>query len=485
MGCLLSLTKQPPEGENMTTDAYRIERDSMGEVRVPKSAYYGAQTQRAVENFPISGVGFPPIFIHALGLVKYAAAIANEALGLLDAQIAGAIRDAAREVIAAKHDNEFVVDIFQTGSGTSTNMNANEVIANRALELLGKTRGGKEIHPNDHVNMGQSSNDVIPSAIHIAALEAISKNLLPGLIRLESALRQKAEAFDKIVKIGRTHLNDATPIRLGQEFSGYARQIELAIDRIQDASKGLQELALGGTAVGTGINTHPQFAAQAIKIISAETGLSFREAENHFEAQAARDASVHISGALKTLAVSLIKIANDIRWLASGPRCAIGEIGLPDTQPGSSIMPGKVNPVLCESVIQVAAHVIGCDATITLCGQTGNFELNVTMPIVTLKLLEAIEFTANGINAFTEKCVIGIEANEARCQELVEKCLAMVTALAPLIGYDAAASIAHEAVASGKTVREVAQLKSALTPEQLERALEPWSMTMPGREKQQ
>jgi fumarate hydratase, class II len=469
----------------MATKEYRIERDSMGEVRVPKSAYYGAQTQRAVENFPISGVGFPSIFIHALGLVKYAAASANQALGLLDTQIATAIRDAAREVIAGKHDNEFVVDIFQTGSGTSTNMNANEVIANRALELLGKNRGGKEIHPNDHVNMGQSSNDVIPTAIHIAALETISKNLLPALIRLESALKQKAEAFDNIVKIGRTHLNDATPIRVGQEFSGYARQIELAVDRIQDAAKGLQELALGGTAVGTGINTHPQFAAQAIKMISAETGLPFREAENHFEAQAARDACVHVSGALKTLAVSLIKIANDLRWLASGPRCAIGEISLPDTQPGSSIMPGKVNPVLCESVIQVAAHVIGCDATITLCGQTGNFELNVTMPIVTLKLLEAIEFTANVINAFTEKCVIGIEANEARCRELVEKSLAMVTALAPLIGYDAAAAIAHEAVATGKTVREVAQLKNALLPEQLEKALEPWSMTMPRREKQQ
>jgi fumarate hydratase class II len=271
---------------------------------------------------------------------------------------------------------------------------------------------------------------------------------------------------------------------LGQEFSGYVRQIELAIDRIQDAAKGLEELALGGTAVGTGINTHPQFAAHAIKIISAETGLPFREAENHFEAQAARDASVHISGALKTLAVTLIKIANDLRWLGSGPRCAIGEIGLPETQPGSSIMPGKVNPVLCESVIQVAAHVIGCDATITLCGQTGNFELNVTMPIVTLKLLEAIEFSANVVNAFTEKCVVGIEANEARCRELVEKSLATVTALAPLIGYDAAAIIAHEAVASGKTVREVAQLKNLLTPEQLERALEPWSMTMPRREKQ-
>ena len=468
----------------MATNEYRIERDSMGEVRVPKSAYYGAQTQRAVENFPISGVGFPSIFIHALGLVKYAAACANEALGLLESQIAKAIRDAAREVIAGKHDDEFVVDIFQTGSGTSTNMNANEVIANRALELLGRTRGSTEIHPNDHVNMGQSSNDVIPTAIHLAALEAISKNLLPGLIRLERALKQKAEVFDTIVKIGRTHLNDATPIRLGQEFSGYARQIELAIDRIQDAAKGLQELALGGTAVGTGINTHPQFAARAIEIISAETGLPFRETENHFEAQAARDASVHVSGALKTLAVSLIKIANDLRWLASGPRCAIGEIGLPDTQPGSSIMPGKVNPVLCESVIQVAAHVIGCDATITLCGQTGNFELNVTMPIVTLKMLEAIEFTSNVINAFTEKCIIGIEANEARCRELVEKSLAMVTALAPLIGYDAAAAIAHEAVASGKSVREVAQSKDLLTPEQLDKALEPWSMTMPGREKE-
>jgi fumarate hydratase, class II len=364
-------------------------------------------------------------------------------------------------------------------------MNANEVIANRALELLGKTRAGKDIHPNDHVNMAQSSNDVIPTAIHIAALEAISKNLLPGLIHLKSALKQKAEAFDNVVKIGRTHLNDATPIRLGQEFSAYARQIELAIDRIQDAAKGLQELALGGTAVGTRINTHPQFAAQPIKIISAETGLPCREAENHFEAQAARDACVHVSGALKTLAVSLIKIANDLRWLASRPRCAIGEIGLPDTQPASSIMPGKVNPVLCESIIQVAAHVIGCDATITLCRQTGNFELNVTMPVVTLKLLEAIEFTANVINAFTEKCVTGIEANEARCRELVEKSLAMVTALAPVIGYDAAAAIAHEAVASGKTVREVARPKTALTPEQLERALQPWSMTMPGREKQE
>jgi fumarate hydratase class II len=468
----------------MAEKDYRIERDSMGEVRVPKTAYYGAQTQRAMENFPISGTGFPPTFIRTLGLLKYAAALANEALGLLDGRIATAIRDAAKEVIAGKHDKEFVVDIFQTGSGTSTNMNANEVIANRALELIGKDRGGKEIHPNDHVNMGQSSNDVIPTAIHVAVLGAISKNLVPGLTRLHDALKQKAAAFDHIVKIGRTHLNDATPVRLGQEFSGYARQIELAINRIRDASKGLQELALGGTAVGTGINTHPEFAARAIKVIAAETGLPFREAENHFEAQAARDAAVHVSGALKTLAVSLIKIANDIRWLASGPRCAIGEIGLPDTQPGSSIMPGKVNPVICESVIQVAAHVIGCDATITICGQAGNFELNVTMPIVTLKLLESVEFTANAVNALTEKCVIGIEANEARCRELVEGSLAMVTALAPLIGYDAAAEIAHEAVATGKSVRQLAQLKKVLPQDQLDSALDPWSMTMPGLEKQ-
>jgi fumarate hydratase, class II len=467
----------------MAENDYRIERDSMGEVRVPKSAYYGAQTQRAVENFPISGVGFPPTFIHTLGLIKYAAAVANEGLGLLNSRIARAIGDAAKEVMAGKHDKEFIVDIFQTGSGTSTNMNANEVIANRALELVGDKRGGKEIHPNDHVNMGQSSNDVIPTAIHVAALAAINKALLPALARLHDALKQKAGTFDTIVKIGRTHLNDATPIRLGQEFSGYARQIELSIERIEDASKGLQELALGGTAVGTGINTHPQFAARAIRVISEETGLPFREAENHFEAQAARDAAVHVSGALKTLAVSLIKIANDIRWLASGPRCAIGEIGLPDTQPGSSIMPGKVNPVICESVIQVAAHVIGCDATISICGQAGNFELNVTMPIVTLKLLEAIEFTANAIDALTEKCVIGIEANEARCRELVESSLAMVTALAPLIGYDAAASIAHEAVATGKTVRQVAELKGILPAEKLERALDPWSMTMPRGEK--
>ena len=461
-------------------EEYRTEKDSMGEVRVPKSAYYGAQTQRAVENFPVSGIGFPPRFIRALAIVKHAAASVNEGLGLLDPKIADAIRRAAGEVMEGKLDGEFVVDIFQTGSGTSTNMNANEVIANRALELLGKQRGGKEVHPNDHVNMSQSSNDVIPTAIHISALEAIERELLPALKQLQQALTAKAKAFDKIVKIGRTHLADATPIRLGQEFGGYARQIELGAERIREATHGLEELALGGTAVGTGINTHPEFPSRTIKKISEMTGLNFREAKDHFEAQAAKDAVVHVSGALKTLAVSLTKIANDLRWLSSGPRCGIGEIGLPDTQPGSSIMPGKVNPVMCESVLQVAAHVIGADATITICGQAGNFELNVMMPIMTLRLLEAITFTANVVKAFTEKCVVGIEANKERCEEMIEKSLAMVTSLAPVIGYDAAAKIAKESFTTGKTVREVAREHKVLPEDKLKKILDPWRMTEPG-----
>jgi fumarate hydratase, class II len=464
----------------MADPTYRIERDSMGEVRVPKSAYYGAQTQRAVENFPISGIGFPPRFVRALAIIKHAAASVNQELGLLELKIADAIRAAASEVMNGKLDKEFVVDIFQTGSGTSTNMNANEVIANRALELLSKERGSGEVHPNDHVNMSQSSNDVIPTAIHISALEAIQREILPALEELHHALNEKAKEFDRIVKIGRTHLADATPIRLGQEFSGYARQIELSIERVKSAAIGLEELALGGTAVGTGINTHPEFAARTIKKISQMTELPFREAANHFEAQAAKDAVVQVSGSLKTLAVSLTKIANDLRWLSSGPRCGIGEIGLPDTQPGSSIMPGKVNPVMCESVLQVAAHVIGCDATITLCGQAGNFELNVMMPIMALRLLEAIEFTANVVKAFTENCVVGIEANEERCQAMVEQSLAMVTALAPVIGYDRAAKIAKEAFTTGKTVREVALAHKVLPPEKLAKILDPWRMTEPG-----
>jgi len=464
----------------MSTQEFRIEKDSMGEVKVPKSAYYGAQTQRAVENFPVSGIGFPPRFIRALAIIKHAAASANEQLGLLDRKTADVIRRAASEVMEGKHDKEFVVDIFQTGSGTSTNMNANEVIANRALELLGKERGSKGVHPNDHVNMSQSSNDVIPTAIHVSALEAIQKELLPALKELHQALKKKAQEFDRIVKIGRTHLADATPIRLGQEFGGYARQVELSIERIQSASGGLEELALGGTAVGTGINTHPEFPSRTIKKISEMTGFNFRETQNHFEAQAAKDAVVQVSGSLKSLAVSLTKIANDLRWLSSGPRCGIGEIGLPDTQPGSSIMPGKVNPVMCESVLQVAAHVIGCDATITICGQAGNFELNVMMPIMTLRLLEAITFSASVVKAFTEKCVVGIEANKKRCEEMIEKSLAMVTSLAPVIGYDAAAKIAKESFTTGKTVREVARARKVLPEEKLKKILDPWRMTEPG-----
>ena len=464
----------------MTTDDVRIEHDSMGEVRVPKQAYFGAQTQRAVENFPISGIGFPPRFVRALAIIKHAAASANQELGLLDSKIADVIRAAASEIMDGKLDKEFLVDIFQTGSGTSTNMNANEVIANRALELLGKERGSKEVHPNDHVNMSQSSNDVIPTAIHVAALEAIQRELLPALRGLHQALTAKAKEFERIVKIGRTHLADATPIRLGQEFSGYARQTELSIERIGAAARGLEELALGGTAVGTGINTHPEFASRTITKISQMTELPFREAKNHFEAQAAKDAVVQVSGSLKTLAVSLTKIANDLRWLSSGPRCGIGEIALPDTQPGSSIMPGKVNPVMCESVLQVAAHVMGCDATITICGQAGNFELNVMMPVMALRLLEAITFSASVVKAFTEKCVVGIEANQERCEEMIEKSLAMVTALAPVIGYDAAAKIAKESYATGKSVREVALAHKVLPPDKLAKILDPWRMTEPG-----
>jgi fumarate hydratase class II len=464
----------------MAGQEYRVERDSMGEVKVPKGAYYGAQTQRAVENFPISGIGFPPRFIRALAIIKHAAASVNEELGPLESKIADVIRAAATEVMDGKLDKEFVVDIFQTGSGTSTNMNANEVIANRALELLGKERGSKEVHPNDHVNMSQSSNDVIPTAIHISALEAIHRELLPALKELHHALNEKAKEFDRIVKIGRTHLADATPIRLGQEFGGYGRQIELSIERIQTTSRGLEELALGGTAVGTGINTHPEFPSRTIKKISQMTELPFREAANHFEAQAAKDAVVQVSGSLKTLAVSLTKIANDLRWLSSGPRCGIGEIGLPDTQPGSSIMPGKVNPVMCESVLQVAAHVIGCDATITICGQAGNFELNVMMPIMALRLLEATTFSASVVKAFTGKCVVGIEANKERCEEMIEKSLAMVTSLAPVIGYDTAAKIAKESFSTGKTVREVAKAHQVLPEDKLNKILDPWRMTEPG-----
>ena len=458
----------------------RIERDTMGELAVPAAAYYGVQTARAIENFPISSLRMPRSVIRAMGLIKWAAAAVNHSLGLLPQQPADAIKQAATEVVEGKLDGEFPVDVFQTGSGTSTNMNTNEVISNRATELLGGARGSKLVHPNDHVNLGQSSNDVIPTAIHIAASETIQHQLLPALARLHRALAQKAEDFDDIVKIGRTHLQDATPIRLGQEFGGYARQIELGIDRMKRAQEAVSEVALGGTAVGTGLNCHPDFAAKVMARISQETGCVFKEATNHFEAQSAQDSLVEASGELRTLAVSLMKIANDVRWLGSGPRCGLGEIHLPETQPGSSIMPGKVNPVIAESVTMVCAQVIGNDVTVTVGGQAANFELIVMLPVMAYNLLQSIELLAAASNNFAAKCVEGITANKERCQSLIEESLAMCTALAPEIGYEAAAKLAKEAFRTGKTVRQVAKEQKVLAEKRLDELLDPWRMTEPG-----
>ncbi len=453
----------------------------MGEVQVPGNALYGAQTQRAAENFPISNLRFPREFIRALGLIKVSAARANMDLGLLEKKIGDAIVKASQEVIDGKLDEHFVLDIFQTGSGTSTNMNANEVISNRAIQILGGVVGSKKpVHPNDHVNMGQSSNDVIPSAMHVAAMESIERSLIPALRKLQRSLAAKAKEFDSIVKIGRTHLQDATPVRLGQEFGGYARQMQLGIRRLEKLRDMLGELPLGGTAVGTGINTHPKFAAKAIQHLSKLTNLKFREAEDHFEAQGAKDAIVEASGVLKTIAASLTKIANDIRWLGSGPRCGIGEIHLPETQPGSSIMPGKVNPVIAESVLMAAAQVIGNDLAVTIGGQAGVFELNVMMPVMAHNILESIRLLAASANNFADRCISGIDANRERCNEMVEKSLAMCTALAPEIGYDAAAAIAKESYKTGKTVREIAARKKILSPKRLNEILDPMRMTMPG-----
>ena len=461
---------------------FRIETDSMGPVRVPEKAYWGAETQRAVENFPISNLHFPRRFLRALGMLKKASAAANVELGLLPRELGVAISLAAQEVVEGKLDDQFVLDIFQTGSGTSTNMNANEVIGNRANEILGGKIGDKRpVHPNDHVNLGQSSNDIIPSSIHIAALEGIQRDLLPALSSLQTVLEEKAREFDRVVKIGRTHLQDATPMRLGQEFSGYASMVRHGIRRLENSREHLAELAVGGTAVGTGINTHPKFAGLVVGKISEMTGLTFREAENHFEAQGAKDALVEASSALKTLAVGLMKIANDIRWLGSGPRCGIGEILLPEVQPGSSIMPGKVNPVIPEALCQVAAQVIGNDAAIAIGAMSGNFELNVMMPVIAHNLLQGISLLTNASLVFAQKCVQGIRADEARCREMIEKSLAMATALSPHIGHDAAAQIAREAHESGKTIREVALDKKVLPREKLEKILDPWRMTEPGR----
>ena len=459
---------------------YRLERDSLGEIRVPADAYYGAQTQRAVENFPISGLRVPTRFIWALGLVKRSVAEANEELELLDVGRAEWIATAAQEVMDGRYDAQFVVDIFQTGSGTSTNMNANEVISNRGIEMMGGERGSRDpIHPNDHVNMGQSSNDVIPTALHIAAAVALDQDLRPALTRLLGALDRKAREFDDIIKTGRTHLMDATPVRLGQEFGGWAAQVAHALRRTEAARDALLELPLGGTAVGTGINRHPAMPANAIARIADECDLPFREATNHFEAQGARDAAVEASGQLKAIAVGLTKIANDIRWLASGPRTGLGELRLPALAPGSSIMPGKVNPVMSEMLVMACAQVVGNDAAVTLGGLGGTLELNAMIPLIAHNLLQSISLLSNASLAFAEKCVDGIEADREACAATVERSLSMATALVPHVGYDKAAEIAKKAHATGQTVRELATREGVMAADALAHALDPRAMTEP------
>jgi fumarate hydratase, class II len=481
---------------------FRTEHDSMGDVRVPAGAYYGAQTQRAIDNFPISGEPLPPELIHALGLVKYAAAVANRDLGKLtgsgknplNQKQVEALLQACREVTDGKFDNEFPLDIFQTGSGTSSNMNANEVIANRAIELVGGDRfaEAKPIHPNDHVNMGQSTNDMFPTAIHVAVALAIKNNLAPALEKLHKTLDQKAAAWDNIIKIGRTHLADATPLTLGQEISGFARQIHLSIGRAASALKAVHELPAGGTAVGSGINTHPEFGKRVAAALAKETAIPFVEAANHFEANAQRDGLVECSGNLRAIAVTLFNVANNIRWLSSGPRCGFYEIKLPDRQPGSSIMPGKVNPVMCESMMQVCARVLGNDQTIAFAGATGGqFELNIMMPVMGLAALESASLLASCTKAFVDFCALEMDANRAACEKQVEWSMAMVTSLNPLIGYDAAAAIAKEAFKAGKTVRALCLEKikagtlkkkdsdAVVTEAELSKALDPRGMTEP------
>ena len=456
---------------------YRIEKDSMGEVRVPAKAYYGAQTRRAVENFPVSGQRMPMPVLYAIALVKGLAAEVNAGLGILPTSLAEAISRAAREVLEGKFDDQFPVDVFQTGSGTSTNMNVNEVLANRANELLGKPLGGNApVHPNDQVNRCQSSNDVIPSAIRIAARRELSDRLLPALAALRDALSGKAAEFSDVLKIGRTHLQDAVPVTLGQEFSGYASQIDHGIRRVRATFADLEELPLGGTAVGTGLNAHPEFAARTIAEIARATGIPFRPAENRFEAMGAQDPLVSASGALKGVAASQMKIAHDLRILSSGPRCGIGEISLPSLQPGSSIMPGKVNPVILEVVIQVAAQTIGNDAAVTLGGGLGVLELNVMQPLMARNLLESAAILASASAMLAERCVVGISPNRTRCAELIEQSLAMVTPLATRIGYDKAAELAHEAYHGGKTIRALLVEKGVLAVDEIDRILDPRGM---------
>jgi fumarate hydratase class II len=461
-------------------DTFRTESDSLGEVRVPSQALHGASTQRAVENFPISGRTIDPGIIRAYGLIKWAAAGANAELGVIEPGIARLIQTAAREILQGDHDDHFPVDIYQTGSGTSTNMNVNEVIANRCSQLSGKPLGSKDpVHPNDHANCGQSSNDTFPSALHIAGGVALKEALIPALKQLEHALAEKAAEFHPVIKIGRTHLMDATPVRLGQEFGAYRQQVAKAVQRAGQALEAIHELPMGGTAVGTGLNSHAEFAAMAIALIARETGIPFREAADHFEAQAARDPLLECHGQLNAIAASLYKIANDLRLLASGPRCGLGEISLPPIQPGSSIMPGKANPVMCESLIMVAMRVFGNQTTVTWCGANGQLELNTCMPLMGDAVLESIRLLANACRLFAVNCVSGIKADNERCAGLVEMSLSMVTSLVPLIGYDAAAKIARQSLDTGITVRQLCVKhldELGITRAQLEQALNPAGM---------
>ncbi|MEX0725792.1 MAG: class II fumarate hydratase [Planctomycetaceae bacterium] len=469
---------------------FRAEHDSMGDVNVPAKAYYGAQTQRAVENFPISGWPLLPQLIHAMGLVKYACGVANRDLGKLtgtgktplnDEQVK-AMLAAAREVADGKFDGEFPIDVFQTGSGTSSNMNVNEVISNRAIEIMKGNRfeANKPIHPNDHVNMGQSTNDTFPTAIHVAVAMATRNLLMPALRRFHDVLSEKARAWDKIIKIGRTHLADATPLRLGQEIGGFARQIQLSLERAELAVKSVLELPVGGTAVGSGINTHPEFGSRVAAVLAQETGIPFIEAVNHFEGNAQRDGLVECHGELRTIAVTLFNVSNNIRWLGSGPRCGFYEVKLPDRQPGSSIMPGKVNPVMCESLMQVAARVMGNDQTISFSGAVGGqFQLNIMMPVMGHATLESIRLLAQATTAFVDFCAEEMEANPEACEASVEKSLSMVTSLNPHVGYEKAAALAKEAFKSGKTIRELCTEQNILPPETLTETLDPFSMTEP------
>jgi fumarate hydratase class II len=459
------------------SEDYRTEQDSLGEMQVPADAYWGAQTQRALENFPISGIGFGRRFVRALGIVKKSAARANLDLGLVPEEKGEAIVQAADEVIAGEHDDQFPVDVFQTGSGTSSNMNANEVIANRATELVGGEIGTREVHPNDHVNYGQSSNDVIPTAMHVAALEAVERDVIPALETLAEALAAKEEQFDDVVKTGRTHLQDATPVTLGQEFGGYRTQVEKGVVRASRTADHLGELALGGTATGTGLNTHPEFPERAAEYISEETGLEFREADDHFEAQAAHDAMNEAHGALRTIAGSLNKIANDLRLLASGPRNGLNEIDQPENQPGSSIMPGKINPVVAEAVNQVHKQVVGNDAAVAAGAAEGQIDLNLYKPVIAHNFLQSAELITNASETFAEKFVAKLEADEEYCADRVEQSMALATALNPAIGYDKASKVAKRALAEDKTVREVVLDEGYLTEEEADEVLDPMRMT--------